>query len=478
MRQDQTGNPATDADLGAGARELLVALDRAQPEPLRRQLESALRGAIRTGRLAAGGRLPSSRDLARQLGVSRGVVVDAYESLAAQGFLTVQPRQAPLVAPAADPHPELPGLEPDLAPRAYRIDFTATAPDASLFPRQEMLRALRQVLAQAPDTALGYGDPRGSVELRGALVDYLGRVRGVVAAPGRVVIVQGFTQAVDITFRALAAGGARRIALEDPSHDEQWTSAHRAGLQTAPVPVDGDGIVVSELARLEVDAVVLTPAHQFPTGVVLAPARRRALLAWAAARSALIVEDDYDSEFRYDRAPVGTLQGLEPSRVVYLGTASKTLAPALRLGWAVVPPVLIDGFLQGKTHADSGSPALEQLAVAQLMARGNYERAVQRARLIYRRRRDALLGAVAEFLPACSVQGIAAGLHVVLRLPDGVAEEAVCAAALRRGVYVRPLGDFRQERRADDEQALVLGYARLHESAVPAAIRELAAVLA
>lgn len=455
---------------------MLLALDRDADEPLRRQLEVGIRDAIRTGRLRSGVRLPSSRDLARGLGVSRGVVVDAYDALGAQGFVELRDRAAPVVAPRrVAPSAVRDEDEPVITPP--RFDFTATTPDVSLFGRRVWIRALEEVVRSAPDAALDYGDPRGPIETRRVLADYLGRVRGVVAAPSSVVTVQGFSQAIDIAFRVLAASGARRVGFENPSLDEQWETARRAGLEPVPVPVDRDGIRVEDLVVADPDAVVVTPAHQFPTGSVLAPARRRDLLAWAADRRALVIEDDYDAEFRYDRAPVGTLQGLHPAHVLYVGTVSKTLAPALRLGWAVVPPTLLDRFVEAKQYADGGSPTLDQLALAHLFTTGAYEREVRRARVTYRRRRDALLAAVGASLPKCRVTGIAAGLHVLVRLPPGTDETAVVAAAADRHLRLRGLGDFWLAADGRPDPALVLGYARLSESTIAPAVQELAAAV-
>nr|WP_246852448.1 PLP-dependent aminotransferase family protein [Patulibacter sp. SYSU D01012] len=456
---------------------MLVALDRAAGVPLRRQLETHLRAGVRDGRLRAGTRLPSSRDLARQLGVSRGVVVDAYAALGAQGFLVLRPRAAPVVAAVAPAAPADEDASED-EDRPPRHDFTATAPDVALFDRAAWARALARVLREAPDAALDYGDPLGTPAARAALAGHLGRVRGVVADPAAVAIVQGYTQAVDVAFRALADRGARVVAFESPSHDEQWRVARRAGLRPVTVPVDADGLRVDALAATDADAVVVTPAHQFPTGVVLAPERRRALLAWAAERGATIVEDDYDAEFRYDRAPVGTLQGLDPERVLYVGTASKTLAPALRTGWAVVPATLRPAFAAGKNDADGGSPALEQLALAELLRGGAYERGVLRARARYRARRDALVAALRAELPACGIAGVAAGLHLVLRLPAGADEAAAAAACAAARIRVRPLGDWALDGVRDPAPALVLGYGWLAEPAIPAAVRALAAALA
>ena len=441
---------------------------------MRQQLETALRDAIRAGRLRPATLLPSSRDLANQLGVSRGVVVDAYAALTAQGFLQARDRAVPVVASLPSWHSDAEDSAGNLPPDRPRFDFTATTPDVTLFDRRAWSRALEYVLHNMPNAALDYPDPAGCPELRHSLAEYLGRVRGVVASARQVLVVGGFSQAVDLTFRVLAASGARRVAFEEPSHDEQWEAARRAGLELVPIPVDADGIRVSELARADPDVVVVTPAHQFPTGAVLASSRRRDLLSWATRRSALVIEDDYDSEFRYDRAPVGTLQGLDPAHVLYAGTTSKTLAPALRLGWMVVPPRLADSFASAKRYADAGSPTIDQLALARLLTTGNYERAIHKAKTAYRRRRDTLLAAIAESLPDCQVEGIAAGLHVLLRLAVGADEEAAVTAAKQHSIALRPLSDFRLVPRQEPESALLLGYGRVPEPVIEPAVRELA----
>ena len=321
-----------------------------------------------------------------------------------------------------------------------------------------------------PDAALDYGDPRGDDELRAELAAYLVRVRGVVASPERLVVTSGYTQGLWLTCRALKARGARRVAVEDPSLDDAWATIRSAGLEVVGLPVDEHGI---RLEGLDADAVLVTPAHQFPTGAVLAPERRRALLAWGG----LVLEDDYDSEYRYDRAPVGTLQRLAPDRVVYLGTASKTLAPALRLGWLVAPEALTQAIAQERWAVDSGGPAINARAYARLLATGEVDRHLRRTRRDYRERRDQLVAALAEKLPGCEVAGVAAGLHLLLRLPPGTDEAAVVQRLAERRVRIRGLSRYRLGARTG-EPALVVGYGRVPLAAIDAAVDALAQVLA
>jgi GntR family transcriptional regulator/MocR family aminotransferase len=298
-------------------------------------------------------------------------------------------------------------------------------------------------------------------------------VRGVVAEPARVVITNGYLQGLGLVCQALAARGARRLALEDPSSPEEALIAARAGLEVVSVPVDAGGISVEALARTGADVVVLTPAHQHPTGVVLAPERRTALLAWLRERDAFAVEDDYDAEYRYDRAAVGALQGLDPERVVYAGTASKVLAPALRIGWMVVPPRLFDAVRHEKLIADQGTARIEQTAFADFLGRGDLDRHLRRMRLQYRAVRDALVAALADELPETTVRGIAAGLHVIVELPGADDPEAIAAEARRRRLALSTMADYRTNRDSH-RPMLFLGYGQVPEPAVRAGVRELA----
>jgi GntR family transcriptional regulator/MocR family aminotransferase len=444
-----------------------IAVERLPGETLRACLERTVRDAIRGGALREGVRLPSSRALAQQLGVSRGVVTDAYGQLEAQGFLVARSRAAPVVAsvPRAQSPPPA-AAAPAAAPR---YDLIPVTPDVTLFPLARWLRAAQRAASRATAATLDYGDSRGSRELREALADPLGRTRGVVAEPEQIVVVQGTAQGVEIVLRVLEA---RRVAVEDPSHTTQHERIRSHGLELVAQPVDGEGLVVD---GLDADAVLVTPAHQFPTGSVLSGSRRRELLAWAREQDAVIVEDDYDAEFRYDREPVRALQGVAPEHVIQLGTVSKTLAPALRLGWVVVPPRVADEAERAKRLLDDFSPALDQLALAEFLRSGEYDRHVRRARVVYRRRRDRLLERLAKELRELPVAGVAAGVHFLLRLPPGVDDAAVSAEAGSAGVRVPPLSAYRIE--PAEEGGLVVGYGRLHEDAVSPTVRALARVL-
>ena len=444
--------------------------ERRAGETLRVGLERSLRDAIGSGALRPGVRLPSSRSLAVQVGVSRGVTSDAYEQLAAQGFLINRVKAAPVVAGVARSSAPAPSRT---VTRPARFDLTPNTPDVSLFPVRRWTAALLHTLRSSPVAAYDYGAPRGEQGLREALADHLGLTRGVVADPERIVVVSGAAQGIDLLARVLAGTNARRVAVEDPSLDSQPQRLRLSGLEAVGQPVDGDGLVVD---GIDADAVLVTPAHQFPTGAVLSGVRRRELLGWARSRGALVFEDDYDAEFRYDREPVRALQGLDPGCVVYLGTASKTLAPALRLAWLVLPHWLADEAERIKHLLDVCSPALDQRALARFLGSGEYNRHIRRMRVVYRRRRDALLRAIVKHIPGIAVEGVAAGIHVLLRLPDGCDDAAVAAAAEYHGVRVTPLSRFSISRPTGP--GLVIGYGRVTEQALEGAVATLARVIA
>ncbi len=451
---------------------MLVSVTRDGPGTLGAQIEDQLRQAIREGVLKAGARIPSTRDLARQLEVSRRVVVDAYSQLAAEGYLVLRQGARPKVSEAAVAR-AAGSSEPAMRPLVPRFDLRPRAPDVSSFPRAAWLRSLREALGMIADPDLLYGDPCGVEALRSALAEYLGRVRGVVASPERVIVTSGYSQGQGIVCRVLADRGARRIGFEDPSHPEQRRVATEAGLTIVPVAVDEGGVRIEELDRADVDALVLTPAHQHPTGAVLLGERRPALLAWIRAHDVVVIEDDYDAEYRYDRAAIGALQGLEPDRVVYAGSASKTLAPALRLGWLVVPEHLLDAVADKKDLADCGTARIEQRAFADFLARGELDRHLRRMRAQYRRRRDLLVEALGEALPEATIRGIAAGLHATVELAGDDDEQAILAEAHARSIDLTTMGEFWIEP-GSRPPTLLVGYGQLPEPVIQAAVRELA----
>jgi GntR family transcriptional regulator / MocR family aminotransferase len=460
---------------------LLVRLDRSAGQPLRTQLEASLREAIRGGRLRAGERLPSSRELARALGVSRGMVQDCYGQLLAEGYLTSRTGSATRVAvisgqqagdqPAAGPALVSPGRRPPLI-----ADFEPGVPDLSSFPRNDWAWAVKQACTQAAAADLGYGDPRGSSVLREVLAGYLRRVRAAAASPARLTVCTGFAQGINLVLRALARqGDVTCVAFEDPGYgsaqaDETVRAVLAMGIGVTYVPVDEQGLVVGELATSGAQAVVVTPAHQAPTGVVLSPARRHALTDWARRGGGYVIEDDYDSEFRYDKEPVGALQGLAPDQVFLLGTTSKALAPAVRLGWVHAPSGLCAAVAAEKEMSDRGSCTLDQLALAILLTTGRYDRHLRRMRTVYAARRTALTDAFARHAPRVQLTGLAAGFQAVAALPPGADETAVIAAARDRGVGLHGIGSYRGHPDRAAPAALVMGFGNVRERAIEPAI--------
>ncbi|MEU7131906.1 PLP-dependent aminotransferase family protein [Streptomyces sp. NPDC046261] len=465
---------------------------------VRAALTRALREAVRSGRLAPGVRLPSSRSLAADLGLARNTVAEAYGELVAEGWLTARQGSGTRVAQRSAPAPRKAGERRSAPPRVTARplhDLRCGAADVSVFPRAAWLSAARRAMAVAPHEAFGYGDGRGRPELRAALADYLARARGVRADPERIVVCAGFTQGLTLLGQVLRRRGVRAIGVESYGLWVHQGIVERSGLRPVPMALDAYGAVIGDLegaaeaaegvegdgAPGEVGAALLTPAHQFPTGVPLHPDRRAAAVDWASRTGGLIVEDDYDGEFRYDRQPVGALQNLAPEHVVYCGTASKALAPGVRLAWLVLPEHLLGDVLELKRSGEWGLSALDQLTLAEFIEAGAYDRHVRAMRLRYRRRRDQLVDALAEHAPHVRVTGIAAGLHAVLELPAGTERSTVQAAAWR-GLALEGLSRFRHPAAppaaaAPAHDGLIVAYGTPPEHAFPGALEALLGVL-
>ncbi|KAA2267094.1 PLP-dependent aminotransferase family protein [Solihabitans fulvus] len=442
-------------------------------------LERALRDAVQDGRLAPGALLPATRRLAAEVGLSRNTVSAAYGQLAAEGYLVARPGAGTEVARLACPRPT--ASPPPHRAAGPRHDLLPGSPDLGSFPTAAWLRSTRRALLAAPAEAHGYGDPRGRLELRTALAEYLGRARGVLAEPERIVITSGYVQALGLLARVLAAAGTPVMAMEDPGLADHREVVRRAGLAVVPLPVDERGARADLLPGSGAGAVVVTPAHQYPTGVTLDPARRHALTAWARSCGGLVIEDDYDGEFRYDRRPVGAVQGMAPDHVAYVGSASKTLGPALRLAWLVLPARLVAPVAEAKRYLDAQTESIGQLTLADLITSHGYDRHVRACRLRYRQRRDLLMARLAprpgQPEPSFAVHGIAAGLHALISLPDGgPTEREVLARAAARGLIVGHLGPHWHEQ-GDHPQGVIVGYATPTERAYPIALDTFARAL-
>ncbi|MFG2049984.1 PLP-dependent aminotransferase family protein [Micromonospora sp. NPDC048935] len=480
---------ASEGSISAGSDFLHLTVTDAPPGGRTDWLTDRLRQAIAEGRVPAGQRLPPTRVLAADLGVSRGVVTEAYQRLAEEGHISGRGRAgtvvvgapaAPTPAPAAAPapvatFPPAPNTDIFEAVRAApaSIDLTPGVPDLTAFPRADWLRAERAVLRRLAAADLGYGDPCGAPALRQAVAAWLARNRGISVDPTEVIIVAGVSQALGLLAQALTAAGVDRIGVEDPGSLGVRQHLNNWRMDTPPITVDDAGLRVDELTASGVPAVMLTPAHQFPTGVVLDGDRRRQLVAWARA-GGLIIEDDYDAEHRYDRPPVPALRGLLPEQVCYAGSVSKLLAPALRVGWLLVPPRLRDAVVTAKRNADLGNAVLPQLVLAELLTSGAFERHLRLLRRRHIRRRDAMIAALAGALPSATVHGAAAGLHLMITLDDAVVDTELAAATLARGVKVQPLSWHCQR---PYRPGLVLGYAARTPTQIEAGVAGIAAAL-
>ncbi|MEU4544494.1 PLP-dependent aminotransferase family protein [Nonomuraea dietziae] len=456
-------------------------------------LAGRLRLAMADGRLPVGARLPATRVLAGELGVSRGVITEAYRRLAEEGHVAGRGRAGTVVVGVPATPPPLGGTSRPLGPSPVtapsrlfageprldvfdalraapaRIDLSPGLPDLAAFPRAAWLRAERSVLTHLAAADLGYGDPRGAPALRTAVAHWLARNRGIRADPGEVIVVSGTAQALGLLARVFGEEGIQEVAVEEPGSLGARQHLNDAGVRTPPVTVDAEGVRVDELRALGSPAVLLTPAHQFPAGVVLGGRRRRALLDWAR-EGGLVVEDDYDAEHRYDRTPVPALRSVLAERVCYAGSVSKLLAPALRVGWLLAPRRFVDALVEAKRFADLGNAVLPQLVLAALMEGGELERHLRLLRTRHRRRRDAMIEAIGRRLPGAVVHGAAAGLHLMVTYEAGPADTDLAADALARGVKVQPLSWHTQR---PGPQGLVMGYA----ARTPAEIGEGVAIL-
>jgi GntR family transcriptional regulator/MocR family aminotransferase len=455
--------------------ELLITVDRKGADSMQAQMERQLRDAIRGGTLRPGAELPSTRDLARNLGVSRPLVMETYSQLAAEGYIALRQGATPRVADTA-PQRRVREFPPESFRTAiFRYDFRPGIPDLSTFPSARWLRSVEVALKEMTPNDFGYGQRFGVASLRQALADYLGRVRGVSADPRQILITGGFEQARTFLAQALKRRGVTHLAVEEPGYanNDCWLDA---GLTVIPIPVDENGIDVALLARSDAQGVLLTPGHQSPTGVVMSGARRLALANWLRSNNAVAIEDDYDGEFRYDRAPVGALQGLAPDYVVYAGTASKTLAPALRLGWMVVPPDLLLTLEREVLQMDYGRGRIDQFALAHFIRAGEYDRHLRRMRCIYRDRREALLAAIRSDLSEVVISGISAGLHATVRFSRRLDENRIIESANKRDIGVAFLRKHYLAA-APEESTLLLSYANMSEAALRTALRALVSML-
>jgi GntR family transcriptional regulator/MocR family aminotransferase len=458
--------------------DTLLPIDESAPsDALHVRLTSSLRDAIRIGRIPVGSALPPSRQLAADLHCSRWVVTEAYEQLVAEGYLEARVGSGTRVRLRDHLHPGAKAASAAAAP-SLRYDLTPGLPDFRAFPRSGWSRSVHETIATMRASDLDYQETGGHPRLRQVLSEYLGRVRGAVVQPENLTVTSGILDGLTVLLRSLVAAGRERVAIEDPCWRRLVAAAQTTGLHVTPIEVDAEGMQTGDLSDVAVDAAIVAPAHQFPTGMVLTPERRVLLLEWARAADGLVLEDDYDAEFRYDRRPVGVLQGIDPSRVALFGSLSKTLAPGVGIGWMVTPARWTDRVRQSETRL-TGPSIVEQLALARFMETGGYDRHLRALRRGYRTRRDLVVRSVARQLPQCKLFGAAAGLHVLMGLPAGVTGEAVVAQLAGRGIKLLDLRSCsvgQKRGRAGDlpREGVVFGYGNFADTEVDAVVGEIA----
>jgi GntR family transcriptional regulator/MocR family aminotransferase len=485
--------------------QLPITVDPHGASTLQSQIVEQLRYLIESGKLQPGTPIPTSRDLGRQLAVSRNTVTGAYETLVDLGYLFTEPtigtfvsRRLPqallrveanvaesrsgamlrtLNLPLPYTGKGAPGLHRPVV-RGTNIDFAFGRAAVRLFPGTTWRRIINDCLGGAAERITEYGDPAGTQELRQLITSYLGPARGMVVSAEQVILVAGFQQGVDLAAR-LFAGTQRSVVMEAPTYRGAAFLFETYGSRIIPVPVDQHGIDVGRLPEERVKLIYVTPSHQFPTGVTMPLQRRLALLEWAARSGAYVLEVDYDSDFRYVGSPLPSLQSLDKNGcVIYVNSFSRSIGPGLRLGYVVVPRDLIRPAITIKSLMDNGLPWLEQAALAQFMREGAWETHVKRLRQAYEKRRDALLVAMKTYLPDAKLSDAAAGTHVFVKLPEDVVSAVkVQQAAMKEGVRVYPLVDspaWLFEHLEGHQRSLLLGYAHLTEDQITAGIKLLA----
>jgi len=442
-------------------------VDRAAEKSLTEQVYERIRELILTKELKAGERLPSSRELASTIGVSRNVVTEAYHRLISEGYLEVRPRSGTYVTtgsalpatanrnhtpPAPNPHVQ--------EERQKLIDFRAGNPAMDQFPRFIWGRLAKEICYNVPDPFFGYIGPEGAPELRNVLARYLLQARGVRCQPDQIVITSGATQALYLITELLSSA-ASYIVVEDPVTDEMRTIFTTAGATVRPVPVDDKGILTD---RLPTDGnpsfVFVIPSHQFPLGGTLPIQRRIQLIEYARRMSCYIVEDDYDSEFTYEGVPVHSIQGLAPDQVIYVGTFSKILSPALRIGYVVLPQPLVESFRSRKWFMDRHTSSLEQFVLARFIEEGYLNRHVRRMKNIYRQRRETLTDCLKDHFAGAVILGQASGMHLVVELRDTEFTDELVEWIRSQGVAVYPAESYALQKGFHTRQ-IVMGYGGL-----------------
>lgn len=457
--------------------ELTINLNPEKAAPLYEQIYEYIRKDIQRGQLTVGARLPSTRALAQYLEVSRSTVVLAYEQLLSEGYIESRPCKGFFVA-------EIEGLyqlstkevrfrtEPEKK-ETVEFDFSPSGVDLNSFPYSVWRKLSKEVLLDARAELFRVGDPQGEPGFRRAICTYLHQARGVVCTPEQVIVGAGSDCVLLIL--SLILGRDRVIAFEDPAYRQAYRLAKGMDYDTIPVEMDRQGMQVSKLRQTKADTAYVTPSHQFPTGVIMPLGRRMELLKWAGEREGrYIIEDDYDSEFRYKGKPIPALQGYDrQGRVIYLGTFSKSIAPAIRLSYMVLPEPVLEEYRKKARFIQSTVSKVDQMIVQRFLEEGYYERHLNKMRAAYKGRHDVLLEEMKALLPVCKVEGEHSGVHILLRFSEGYREEELIRKAREKGIRVYGLSGFYIGKKKETEAVLLLGYATLTEEEIRQAVRRL-----
>ena len=455
--------------------ELTINLKSDSKTPLYEQIYDYIKSDIQTGKIPQGEKLPSTRALSKYLEVSRSTVELAYEQLLSEGYIESEPCRGFFVAQIEElfhlSTEEAAEEKKEKEKRKYQYDFTPNGLDLKSFPYNVWRKLSKEILMDDKTELFRSGDSQGEYGFRKAVCSYLHQARGVNCFPEQVIIGAGS----DYLFMLLGMllGKEHKIAFEDPTYKQAYRMAKGMSYETVPVSLDQSGMKVSELEESDADIAYVTPSHQYPTGIVMPMKRRMELLRWAYAKEGrYIVEDDYDSEFRYKGKPIPALQGYDrKGKVIYLGTFSKSIAPAIRLSYMVLPKLLLDQYDRKGRFVNSTVSKVDQLIVQKFIGEGYYERHLNKTRALYKNRHDILIEELKPMADICSISGENAGVHLLLKFKNGMTEEELIQKAEEKDIRVYGLSDYCIQKRENEQAVILLGYANLSENQIREAVR-------
>ena len=454
--------------------ELTIALNLTSKIPLYEQIYQYIKDEIQTGKLLHGKKLPSTRALAKYLEVSRSTVELSYEQLLSEGYIESEPCRGYYVAQIE----ELYQLQKVVVPikrrengkKKYKYDFSINGIDLGGFPYNVWRKLYKEILMDDRAELFRSGDVQGEYSFRMAICNYLHQARGVNCTPEQVIVGAGS----DYLFMLLSMmlGKDVTIAFEDPAYRQAYNMANELGCHTVAIPLDKQGICVDELEKSGADIAYVTPSHQYPTGIVMPVKRRQELIKWAyQSKERYIIEDDYDSEFRYKGKPIPALQGYGgEEKVIYLGTFSKAIAPAIRLGYMILPQSLLERYYEKCGFISSTVSKVDQMIVQKFMEDGHFERHLNRMRAVYKSRHDILVEGLKPFEKVCKISGENAGVHVLLTFDKHRTEEELISLALEQNIRIYGMSEYYIEERKTEHPTILLGYAQMTEEEIKEAL--------